>query len=295
MPVNPYFDHSTFTTEQDLIEDLVIEAIQIYGHEAYYVPREDVNIDRLLGEDGLSQYEHAFPIEIYLSTFDSFAGQSEFISKFGLHIEDQAKFIISAKRFFQETNHSLPRPRENDLIYIQFTPDNRYVFEIRFVENKEKLFQLGKLYTYELRCEMMNYSHERVQTAVPELNEQVRHNAYQILIELDSGTGTFLQGETVYQGASFMTAVATGTVHDHDISSKTLYLADITGIFNATDSIIGITSGANYIPIATAETTPGVADEINATENMPVGDNKQLKTEKADIIVRRGTNPITGQ
>ena len=38
------------------------------------------------------------------------------------------------------------------------------MFEIKFVENIETLFQLGKLYTYELRCDKYEYSSEVLNT-----------------------------------------------------------------------------------------------------------------------------------
>ena len=161
MPVNPYFNFTNFNTEQDLVEDLIIESIQIYGHSVHYIRREDAAIDKLLGEDASSRYTNGYEVEMYLKSSDSFQGQSEFMSKFGLHIEDQATFLVSARRFGQIST-GLDRPRENDIIYVEMTPTNRYLFEIRFVENKEQLFQLGKLYTYELRCEMMNFSHEQI-------------------------------------------------------------------------------------------------------------------------------------
>ena len=287
MPVNPYFNHVTFVTEQNLIQDLIIEAIKIYGHESFYTPREDVAIDTILGEDGLSEYVTAYPVEIYLSTFDSFAGQSDFISKFGLHIEDQAKFLIAAPRFFEATNNTLRRPRENDLIYIEFTPDNRYLFEIRFVENKEKLFQLGKLYTYELRCEMMNFSHERIATGNTDVDTVGNRESYQIEVSITSNTAAFTLGETVYQGASFMESVGTGTVFA--ANSSTLTLKDITGSFNDTDTLVGVSSGATATP------TSGQTVQTDPIVNDPIADNTELKAERETFIVRRGTNPITGQ
>jgi Virus neck protein len=285
MPINPYFNFTDFASEQNLVEDLIIEAIQIYGHEAWYIPREDVDLDTILGEDELSKYEHAFPVEIYMESFDSFSGQSEFISKFGLHIEDQAKFLVAARRFNEATENTLVRPRENDIIYIQFTPDNRYMFEIRFVENKEKIFQLGKLYTYELRCEMMNFSHERVQTDIPDINARTGEQAYTIAISLAGGTGDYLNEEVVYQGASFVDAVATGTVFSSN--SSVLRVQNITGTFNGNTAITGVTSGASYTPSAEPSEFPTAHD--------PIADNQELETEKPDIIVSRGTNPITGR
>ena len=173
MPLNPYFNHTTQVSEQTLLQDLIDESIQIYGHDTYYIERDTVDLDMILGEDHLAAYTNATPIEMYIKSTESFQGQSEFISKFGLHIEDQASLVVSQRRWALVFGAHLIRPREGDIIWIQMTPDNRYLFEIRFVENKEQLFQLGKLYTYELRCEMMNYTHEKVETALPDIDSAV--------------------------------------------------------------------------------------------------------------------------
>lgn len=165
MPVNPYFNHTTVETEQGLLQDLIDESIKIYGHDTYYLKRDVVDMDLLIGEDDLQRFTDYYDIEMYIKSSASFQGQSEFISKFGLHIEDQCTFSVSTRRF-HNTIPDMARPREGDIIWLQMTPTNRYLFEIRFVENKEQLFQLGKLYTYELRCEMMNYSHEVVNTGI---------------------------------------------------------------------------------------------------------------------------------
>ena len=40
---------AALTTEQNLYRDLVKEAIQIYGHDVYYVDRTTVALDSVLG------------------------------------------------------------------------------------------------------------------------------------------------------------------------------------------------------------------------------------------------------
>ena len=54
MTTNVYFSKGT-PNEQHLYEDLAIEAIQIYGHDVFYIPRTLVNKDELFGEDALSR------------------------------------------------------------------------------------------------------------------------------------------------------------------------------------------------------------------------------------------------
>ena len=45
--------------EQKFIENLVVESIEIYGQDIYYVPRTLVNRDTVFGEDSDSQFDSA--------------------------------------------------------------------------------------------------------------------------------------------------------------------------------------------------------------------------------------------
>ena len=94
MPTNVYFTQGT-RDEQYLIEDLILESITIYGQEFMYIPRELVAKDNILGEDRLSEFKSAFPIEMYLETVDGFAGQGAFIQKFGLMMEQSATLTVA--------------------------------------------------------------------------------------------------------------------------------------------------------------------------------------------------------
>jgi hypothetical protein len=289
MPTNPYLNTTKFVPEQDLIQDLMDEAIAAYGHSVYYVPRNDGNIDAFLGEDPLANFSEAFEIEMYVKSFDAFQGQSEFIGKFGLHIEDQIILSVSERRFRNAVRSpsaiSFTRPRENDLIYIEMTPSNRYLFNIRFVENKETLFQLGKLYTYELRCEMMNFNNERISTGVEEINDAASRFAYAINLDMQiGGTGTFRETETVYQGASLESATATGMVSSWDGIARILQVQQITGTFVGNTSVVGDTSGASWTVVnETPETAPTVND--------PITDNEFLQGNPLNVVVARGTRP----
>lgn len=178
MPINSYFNQDTFVNEQNLLQDLTDEAIQIHGKLVYYLKRDTVDLDTLLGEDHLSAFNEYYPIEMYIKSSASFQGQSEFLTKFGLVIEDQVVLSVSSRRWTQAIP-DMVRPREGDLIWLQMTPTNRYVFDIRFVENKEQLFQLGKLYTYELRCEVVNFSHETVNTGISIIDTVTQSEQYE--------------------------------------------------------------------------------------------------------------------
>lgn len=288
--LNPYFDQTSFASEQDLIQDLIDESIQIYGHEVYYVPRTAVNLDTFLGEDPLNEFTEAYPIEMYLKNVESFQGQSEFISKFGLHIQDQATFLVSQRRFntsvimpAADANTTILRPQEHDMIFIEMTPTNRYLFTIRFVENKEQLFELGKLYTYELRCEMFNYTHETIRTQIPEIDGSADVQTYTIELQMKSGgTDGYDVGETVYQGDTLDDATATGVVLAWSI--PVLSLKNVTGTFAANTVVVGATSFARWTSDGTPERDPSVKD--------PIADNELLQADLAGVVVNRGPRPI---
>ena len=50
MARNLYFSEKV-RSEMDLYADLVIESLKIYGQDVYYLPRDLVNEDVLLGDD----------------------------------------------------------------------------------------------------------------------------------------------------------------------------------------------------------------------------------------------------
>jgi hypothetical protein len=174
---NLYFNNFAFTQEQNLIEDLVIESIKIYGIEVQYLPRTLVKEDQLFGEDVLSKFENAYPIEMYIKSVDGFQGDGDFLSKFGLEIRDEMVLTVARRRFSEEIHYTdttpvneadgIGRPSEGDLIYF---PLNNKIFEIKFVEHESIFYQMGSLQTYDLTLELWEYSHEQLNTGVTEID-----------------------------------------------------------------------------------------------------------------------------
>lgn len=168
MATNLFFNNYAFTQEQNLIEDLIIESIKIYGVDCYYMPRTLVNEDVLFGEDTLSMFEQAHLLEMYIKSVDGFEGEGDFLSKFNIEIRDEMVLTISRRRFGEEVSvaestEEVGRPAEGDLIYF---PLNNKIFEVKFVEHEAIFYQMGGLQTYDLRCELFEYSHERLNTGI---------------------------------------------------------------------------------------------------------------------------------
>lgn len=154
----------------------------------YYIPRVLGDKDDVLGEDGLSEYNKAYLIELYLKTYDGFEGDGQFISKFGLEIREQVTFTVAKRRFDAEIGQpeGFVRPREGDLIYF---PLNRKVFEIKFVDNKPFFYPFGELFTYDLQCELFEYSSESFNTGIPDIDriQAISQDEYDWAVLDDNG------------------------------------------------------------------------------------------------------------
>ena len=214
MPTNHHFSKGTIS-EQHLYEDLAIEAIQIYGHDVYYLPRTLVNKDQLFGEDALSKFDDAYLIEMYMDTQEGYEGEKELISRFGLEIRDETTFTVSRRRWLDlvSSNNNLItslRPNEGDWIYFSNGP--RF-FEISFVDKDDPFYQVDNLPVYKLYARTVEYSDERLDTGVTDidaLEDKYSGDAlqWQFLAEQTSTTN-YVENITLERGTDLY---ATGSV-----------------------------------------------------------------------------------
>lgn len=169
MSTNVFFNNFQSSQEQLLIENLIIESIQIYGHDLYYLPRTRIAMDNLYKEDTLSEFNDAYFVDMFIKSVDGFDGDGDFITKFGLEIRDRVTFCIARRTFANDIGSpaALMRPQEGDLIYF---PLNKKVFEIKFVEHEAIFYQLGALQMFELTCELFEYSSEKFSTGIPDID-----------------------------------------------------------------------------------------------------------------------------
>lgn len=241
MSVNKYFQSGTSigtSSEELLIESMIIESIKIYGFNLLYLPRTSIKQDDILGEDILSQFTQLYPIEGYLQNATGWDGSSEMMSKFGIQVHDEATFMISQRRWMEavgnQTNDlQLPtRPAEGDLIYFEKT---RSFFEIMFVEHLNPFFQAGKLYVYQLQCRLYQYSSEPIQTYDSDINDFVGgmdRNAYAWSIKTQSGSTLLTQsGGVVIQEAFPDDATSFDNTTDFDTESAALIDFDVNNPF----------------------------------------------------------------
>ena len=184
MATNQYFQNGT-RQEQDLYESLIIEAIQIYGTDAYYIPRKIIKKDAILNEDLISTFEKAYKIEMYVESVDGFEGDGQLLSKFGLEIRDSVNLVMANLRWNQLIgqygySENSARPLEGDLIYFPLT---KGLFEIKFVEVNKPFRQLQDIPIFRLSCELFEYESQEIDTGITEIDVIQADNGNHMVVE----------------------------------------------------------------------------------------------------------------
>ena len=213
MAVNKHFhtnNSAAIATEQNLYRDLVTEAIQIYGHDVFYIDRTLVAKDTILGEDTLSKFKNAQKIEMYMENADGgFAGEREIINQFGLQNLSEATFVVSKQQFQSKTTQitieegtssgnggSILLEDGSDPTTSKFEGSDFYLlletdatdsdrpyegdavyhpilkklFQVNFVDHDEPFFQLDNNPVYKLRCRLFDYSADALDTGVTDID-----------------------------------------------------------------------------------------------------------------------------
>ena len=306
MAVNKHFhtsNVSAIATEQSLYADLVAEAIQIHGHDVYYLDRTLVAEDTVLGEDALSKFNTQSLIEMYMEdSGGGYAGEREIMSQFGLQNLSEATFVVSKKRFQEKTKQlqietgtdstssgsiqlesgTLSTSKlEGDIFYIInetdatdsdrplegdaiYHPTLKKLFEINFVDHDDPFYQLDNNPVYKMRCRLFDYGSEALDTGIA---------------AIDAIESSLSLASSDYQ---LTLEQATGTTINqeirinHDISESGLLLDETDS-----DNIIGedeTTLGGESILLETG------GDEYLIQEDYIVGDGVIDKTSQNELF-----------
>ena len=279
MATNLYFNNFGSTPEQRLMEDLMIETIKINGVDCYYIPNINESArDLIYGEDPLKKFTAAYPLELYITNVDGYEGEREFFSKFGLEIRNNMSVIVSKRSFSRWVPQDrYVRPNEGDLIYIPFLSQRGEIYEIKYVNYTDAFYVMGNKYPYfyKLELEKFKYSQETIDVGIPNIDEIVYENAYNITLTMNTatGNGNFIRGESVHNTANS----AYGTVTNWDRPTGILKVTDLYGDFANNTLVRGNTSNASY-------TTSQTPDELIDPQEREIYDNKVIQTE-ADVFI----------
>ena len=280
MSTNLYFNNVTSHTEQELINNLTSEVIKIHGMDVFYLPRSISSTeDPVYGEDVLSTFSTAYEIEMYLKSTEGFGGEGDLVSKFGLDVRDEVIFTVHKDRFNLATD--MDKPLEGDLIFL---PINKGLFEIKFVEHEQPFYQFGKNYSFDITCELYQYSEEQLETGIAAVDQIERDESYAIdFVMTTGGSGAFSIDEAIYQGPSLANSTAKGIVVSWSAATRTLRANDTSGTFVAGTGITGDTSNAVW-------TLTSYDDQ--ALPTTPFADNVEFETEADAILDFSESNPF---
>ena len=304
MAVNKHFHTSgvsAIASEQNLYADLVAEAIQIHGHDVYYLDRTLVAEDTVLGEDALSKFNTQSLIEMYMEdSGGGFAGEQELMSQFGLQNLSEATFVVSKTRFQEKTKQvqietgtdstssgsiqlesgTLSTSKlEGEIFYIVnetdatdadrplegdaiYHPTLKKLFEINFVDHDDPFHQLDNNPVYKMRCRLFDYGSEALDTGITDIDA--------IETSLSTSSSEF---QITLENATIFTESL--TIDDTD------YTVDITNV-----SVDAVTVSADDDPASFGNSilleTGG--DEYIITEDYYIGDYVNDKTAQNELF-----------
>ena len=270
--------------EQTFIENLIVESIEIYGQDIYYLPRTYVNRDTILGEVENSRFTQALQVRAYVNNVEGWEGQGELLSKFGVRIEDKTTFVFSREKFTSAVDDNAVlnvegRPNEGDLIWF---PATKHLFEIQFVEAERPFYQLGKGFVWECQCELFQYADEALDTGVAEIDGIEAAFANAITVNFAAGgSGTFTVGEVVAGGTSNVTA----EVKAWNATDRQLQVYNRSGIFTIPETVTGQTSGAAW-----TSASYNTLNNVNTADSIDT--NFGFETADDDIIDFTEGNPF---
>ena len=218
MALNSYFLQGS-ASEQRLVQDLINEQLKIYGVDVFYMPRKFVGTDDLMKENIVARFDDSFAIEAYIQNYEGFQGSGDLMTKFGVKTTDELTLVISKERYedFIGTFYTdgddetvlTSRPKEGDLIYF---PLSDSLFEIKFVEHEQPFYQLGKLYMYELKCELFEVSDEIIDTGVVDIDDNLEDEGYIATLTLAGygATALYYTGISTNNGVNTITLINDG-------------------------------------------------------------------------------------
>lgn len=283
MARNFYFSEKV-RSEMNLYEDLVIEALKIYGQDLYYLPRHIVNEDTLLGDDPTSKFPTSHKIEMYIENSEGFDGEGDLFTRFGVEIRDEVTLVVSKSRFENQVRRmttggiSLERPAEGDLIYIPLT---KKMFQINHVEHEQPFYQIENLPVYKLRCTLFEYTGEDFDNQIDEIQDIEKDFSYQYKVSLTApkkATATLIQDSNgvvsinLLQGGTYYTTPPTiafigGTTADSANATATVSGGAVTSI-TLTDSGVYTTDSAitiQFIGGSAIDSEYSIGDSVGQT------------------------------
>jgi hypothetical protein len=290
------------TAEQSLYANLIAEAIQIHGHDVYYLDRTLVAEDTVLGEDSLSKFNTQSLIEMYMEdSGGGYAGEQELMSQFGLQNLSEATFVVSKTRFQEKTKQlqieaatdstssgsiqleagTLSESKlAGEIFYIInetdatdtdrplegdaiYHPLLKKLFEINFVDHDEPFHQLDNNPVYKMKCRLFDYGSDTLDTGITEIDA--------IEDSLSTSTSDY---QLTLENASIVGQLLT--------ADNVIFTVDLTNVTSDAATI-----GADQDPASFGESilSESGGDEYIISEDVPsLGDGVVDKTAQNELF-----------
>ena len=283
MATNLYFNQKV-RSEQLLYEDIVIESLKTYGQDVYYLPRDLVNEDKILGDDPVSSFNSSHIVEMYIENVEGFDGEGDLFTRFGVEIRDEATFIVARRRWRDtiaryDNEITIDRPAEGDLIYL---PMSKSMFQIMHVEHEQPFYQLQNLPVFKLRCQLFEYTGEDLDTGVDTIDDIESRYAYKYILSLNNERDSAQATATLNSGQ--LATVSITDSGNNYFFAPTVTIIDSSGVGAAiaatVDSNNGKVNGLTITNPGTGYTNPTIrftdpqqtVFEVGETVTSPSGD-----------------------
>jgi hypothetical protein len=220
---------------------------------------------------------------MYIENTDGFEGEGDLMSKFGLSIRDTATFVISLRSWerFISLDSNLAtslRPNEGDLIHF---PMSGSLFEIKFVEHENPFYQVGKLFTFKMQCELFEYSGEDFDTDVAGIDKIEDEDAYNIeMTMVAGGSGDYNVGENLTKSSVVVGEVLSWVGGN----TRTLKVKDVTTTLVVGDVLVGAVTTAQY-------TVNSITDVLTMS-NDALAQNLEFEATDSTYLDFSETNPF---
>ena len=287
MATNLYFSQKV-RSEQQLYEDIVIESLKTYGQNVFYLPRDLVNEDSILGDDPVSSFNSSYMLEMYIENVEGFDGEGDLFTRFGVEIRDEATFIVSRRRWSDtvaryDNEITVDRPKEGDLIYL---PMSKSMFQITHVEHEQPFYQLQNLPVFKLRCQLFEYAGEDLDTGVETIDDIESRYAYKYILTLDN-TRDSAQASATLNSGQLATLSITDSGNNY-FSPPTVTVIDSTGVgalvVAAVDSNNGKVNGLTITNPGSGYSNPTFRFGEPAPTNFTVGET--IISPSGDTLMR---------
>ena len=287
-------------SEQSLYADLVAEAIQIHGHDVYYLDRTLVAEDTVLGEDALSKFNTQSLIEMYMEDSDGgYAGEQEVMTQFGLGNLSEATFVVSKTRFQEKTKQiqieegtdstssgsiqlesgTISSSKlEGEVFYIVnetdatdidrplegdaiYHPTLKKLFEINFVDHDDPFHQLDNNPVYKMRCRLFDYGSEALDTGITDIDA--------------------IEDSLSIAGSEYQITLERATIVGEGLTVDRSYTVDITNVTVDATTVSADDDPASFGESILLETG---ADEYIISEDYYIGDYVNDKTAQNELF-----------